>query len=338
MEINPLKYLTAKRSWNIAKVVSSFVVSIITRKPVVWGMPVSFSIEPTNYCNLNCPECPSGLGELTRPLGLLKIDDFRKFIDQIKDTGFYIQLYFQGEPYINKNLPAMIKYAHANNIYVSVSTNGLLVSEKNVDMILENAPDKLIFSIDGIDENTYRNYRVGGTFKKADSGLKLLLKRKNELKKKKPFVELQFIVMKQNEHQVEDVFKYGEDAGVDKVVLKTMQVSSYDNAVRFLPVNQKYSRYIISQGSLKIKNKLRNHCFALWRTSVMTWDGKIVPCCFDKDANYELGLLANQSFKEIWLSTPYREFRKGVLDNRKGLDICTNCTEGLKINIMRIEN
>lgn len=301
-------------------------------------MPVSYSIEPTNYCNLQCPECPSGLGELTRPLGLLKLNDFKDFIDQIRSKGFYIQLYFQGEPYINKNLPQMIKYAQENNVYVSISTNGLLISNKNADVILENAPDKLIFSIDGLDEETYQNYRVGGTFKKADSGLKLLLKRKNELGRKRPFIELQFIVMKQNEHQIETVLEYGKEAGVDKVVLKTMQVSSYENGLRFLPKSQKYSRYNIHDGKIEIKNKLRNHCFALWRTSVMTWDGKIVSCCFDKDAKYELGNLKNLPFEKIWKSDLYNEFRKGILDNRKGLDICNNCTEGLKINIMQIEN
>ncbi len=323
---------------NVVQVISSFVVSIIIRKPVVWGMPVSFSIEPTNLCNLQCPECPSGLGELTRPLGLLKLDDFKNFIDQIKQTGFYVQLFFQGEPYINKNLPAMIRYARENKVYVSISTNGLLISQKNVDTILKDAPDKLIFSIDGLNEETYQNYRVGGTFKTADSGLKLLLKRKEELKKKIPFVELQFIVMKQNEHQVDEVLKYGEDVGVDKVVLKTMQVSSFENAMRFLPSNKNYSRYILSDGKVKIKNKLKNHCFALWRTSVMTWDGKIVPCCFDKDADFELGNLKNHTFQEIWKSDAYRKFRLGILNNRKGLEMCTNCTEGLKMNIMQIES
>jgi radical SAM protein with 4Fe4S-binding SPASM domain len=88
---------------------------------------------------------------------------------------------------------------------------------------------------------------------------------------------------------------------------------------------------------VKIKNKLKNHCFALWRTSVITWDGKVVPCCFDKDANFELGVLNGKTMKEIWLSEPYQNFRQGVLNNRKGLDMCTNCTEGLKINILELE-
>ena len=337
MEINLVKYFTLRRAINVLKIVGSFGISRITRKPVVWGMPVSYSIEPTNHCNLKCPECPSGLGALTRPLGLLKLDDFKNWIDQIKNTGFYVQLFFQGEPYINKQLPEMIRYAQSQNVYISISTNGHFVNEKNVDLVVENAPDKLIFSVDGLDEESYQKYRVGGTFAQADEGLRLLVKRKKELGKKKPFIEFQFIVMKQNEDQLDKVLEYGKDVGIDKVVFKTMQISSYDNALKFLPKNNKYRRYIVEDGTYRIKNKLKNHCFALWRTSVITWDGKVVPCCFDKDAEFELGLLNGKSFSDIWHSEEYNTFRRGVLDNREGLDMCTNCTEGLKINIMEIE-
>ncbi len=165
----------------------------------------------------------------------------------------------------------------------------------------------------------------------------MVVKKRNELGKKKPFVEFQFIVMKQNEHLLDDVIKYGKDTGVDKVVFKTMQVSSYENALHFLPANQKYSRYKINNGTVKIKNELKDHCFALWRTSVITWDGTVVPCCFDKDANFALGELKENSMENIWLSEPYQNFRQGVLNNRKGLSMCANCTEGLKINILEIE-
>ena len=337
MEINILKYLTAKRALNSLKIILSFNLSRMIRRPIVWGMPISYSIEPTNHCNLKCPECPSGLGVLTRPLGLLNFNDFKNWIDQIKDTGFYVQLYFQGEPYINKHLPEMIKYAKTNNVYISISTNGHFVNEKNVDLVLENAPDKLIYSVDGLDEESYQKYRVGGTFKQADEGLRLLINRKKELKKSKPYVEFQFIVMKQNEHQLDEVRKYCDEVGVDKLVFKTMQISSYENAIKFLPTNPKYRRYLVKDEKFSIKNKMKNHCFALWRTSVITWDGKVVPCCFDKDAEYTLGILNGKSFSDIWTSKQYQNFRQSVLDNRKQNNICTNCTEGLKVNIFEIE-
>ena len=319
---------------NALKIFISFQISKIVRKPVVWGKPLTFSIEPTNFCNLECPECPSGLGALTRPLGLLKFENFKNIIDQIYEHCFYIQLFFQGEPYINKELPEMIKYARSKNIYVSISTNGLLINEKKVDIVLKNAPDKLIFSIDGLDERSYQNYRIGGTFKDADAALRLFIKKEREKNLKKPFVEFQFIVMKQNEDQIEKVFSYGKEVGVDNVVLKTMQLSSYENAQHFLPENQEYRRYTVINGKLKMKGNIKNHCFALWRTSVVTWDGKIIPCCFDKDAKYELGLLNGNTFNEIWKSEKYYKFRNSILQNRNGIDMCTNCSEGLKINIV----
>lgn len=337
LEINILKYFTLKRLLNAAGIILSFNISRLLRKPLIWGMPISYSIEPTNHCNLKCPECPSGLGSLTRPLGLLNLIDFKAWIDQIKDTGFYVQLFFQGEPYINKNLPEMIRYAQHNKVYISISTNGHFINEKNVDQVLKNAPDKLIYSVDGLDEESYQKYRVGGTFKQADEGLRLLLKRRNELKLNKPYVEFQFIVMKQNEHQLEEVRKYCIEVGVDKLVFKTMQISSYENALKFLPSNPKYRRYKIDDHSFAIKNKMKNHCFALWRTSVIAWDGKVVPCCFDKDAEYTLGILNGKSFYDIWKSEHYQKFRQSVLNNRQSNKICTNCTEGLKVNIFEIE-
>lgn len=178
MEINLLKYFTIKRFFNAVQILFSFTLSRILKKAIVMGMPLSFSIEPTNHCNLKCPECPSGLGSLTRPLGLMNASFFKELIDEISSTGFYVQLFFQGEPYINKKLPQLIKYAQERRMYVSISTNGHFINDKNVDLVLDNAPDKLIFSIDGLDEESYRNYRVGGTFAQVDKGLRLLTERK----------------------------------------------------------------------------------------------------------------------------------------------------------------
>ena len=300
-------------------------------------MPLSYSIEPTNHCNLKCPECPSGLGSLTRPLGLMNLSFFKKLIDEISSTGFYVQLFFQGEPFINKGLPQLIKYAQGRRMYVSIGTNGHFINDKNVDSVLDNAPDKLIFSVDGLDEKSYRNYRVGGTFAQVNKGIRLLTERKKDLRLKIPFVELQFIVMRQNEHLMDKVIEYGKDAGVDKVVFKTMQISSYENALHFLPQIKKYRRYELKNGTFTVSGKLKDHCFALWRTSVITWDGKVVPCCFDKDAEFEFGTVNGRSFQSIWTSEKYNSFRQGLLIDRRGMNMCSNCTEGIKVNILEVE-
>ena len=249
-----------------------------------------------------------------------------------------MQLFFQGEPYLNKKLGEMIEYAQSKNIYVSVSTNGNLISANNINNLMEHAPDKIIFSLDGLDEESYQNYRVGGTFKKADDALQLLVEAKRKLNLRKPFVELQFIVMKQNEHLIDEVKAYSQKRFVDRLVFKTMQISSQESALKFLPTKSEYSRYILKNGNYEIKGTQKDHCFALWRTAVITWDNKMVPCCFDKDANYVFGNLNEYSVGEIWKSELYQNFRKGVLKNRKGNSMCNNCTEGLKVNIFQMEN
>lgn len=334
MEFNLFKFLTISRFYNLLKIFVSYLLSNLTKRVIVWGYPITFSIEPTNRCNLKCPECPSGTGTLTRPLGLLDVKKFEEIIDQIKEFTFYIQLFFQGEPFINKNIYKMINYARKNNIYISISTNGLLLNDNNINELLKSPPDKLIFSIDGMSQNTYEKYRVGGEFKKVSESLENLLKFKKEKKLKLPYIELQFIAMKQNEHEIEDVIKFGKLIGVDKVLIKSMQVSSYESAVEYLPENKKYSRYYIKNGELLFKNKLKNRCFAVWRTSVITWDGIVSPCCFDKDAKYKFGNIFVEKFKDIWTNNKYTNFRKAIIKNRKGINICTNCTEGLNMNLI----
>jgi radical SAM protein with 4Fe4S-binding SPASM domain len=61
---------------------------------------------------------------------------------------------------------------------------------------------------------------------------------------------------------------------------------------------------------------------------VITWDGRVVPCCFDKDAHHVLGDLGKQSFREVWNSDAYNAFRATLLRSRSDIDMCRNCSEG----------
>jgi len=304
------------------------------KKPLIWGMPAAYSIEPTNLCNLKCPECPSGAGTLTRKLGSMNYENFVSIIDQIKDTALYLQLFFQGEPYLNKELTKMIAYARKSKLYVSVSTNGLMFTGKNIDEILKSPPDKLIFSLDGLDEKSYQNYRVGGTFRGADESLRMLINKRNEFKNKLPFVEIRFLVMKQNEHLIEQAKEYAEGAGANRIYFKSMQVYSLESANKLLPTKVKFNRYKVNENSFKIKSEFHNYCFALWKTCVVTWQGDVVPCCFDKDALFKISNVLDGHLSTIWTSENFNKFRLKVLTSRRNVDMCTNCTEGLKVNIL----
>jgi len=331
--INFLSKLTLRRTANGLKVLSSYYLSKWKKKPVQWGYPVSISFEPTTSCNLRCPECPSGLRAFTRPTGMLKKDFFRETIDQLSGELLYLVFYFQGEPYLNPQFLEMVQYASSRKIYTATSTNAHYLTDANARRTVESGLDRLIISIDGTTQETYAQYRVGGQLQKVLEGAERIVKWKKELKSRTPFIIFQFLVVRHNEHQIEDVKKLAKEIGVDQVRLKTAQVYDYENDPNgLIPMNTKYSRYKKdADGRNFFRGNNANHCWRLWHDPVITWDGAVVPCCFDKDAQHKLGDLKQQSFKELWHNPEYHNFRTQVLKSRKNIDICANCSEGVKV-------
>lgn len=331
--INLLSKLTFKRFWNGLKVYTSFRLARMLKKPIQWGMPISISFEPTTSCNLRCPECPSGLREFTRPTGMLQKDFFMETIDEISPELLYLIFYFQGEPYLNPKFLEMVQYAHQKGIYTATSTNAHYLTDENARKTVESGLDRLIISIDGTSQDVYQQYRVGGKLEKVIEGAKNIVKWKKELKSKTPFVFFQFLVVKPNEHQISAIKQLGKEIGVDQVRLKTAQVYNYEeDPNQLIPSNKKYSRYKTgADGKMKVKSGLKNYCWKLWHANVITWDGLVVPCCFDKDAMHQLGNLKTQSFRETWKNSNYHQFRTELLNSRKNIDICSNCSEGLSV-------
>ena len=330
--INFLSKLTPRRIWNAIKVVSSFYYTKWTGRPVQWGMPFTISMEPTTACNLRCPECPSGLRAFSRPTGNLKEDFFRNTIDEVADLLMYLIFYFQGEPYINPNFLDMVAYAHQKGIYTITSTNGHFLNDENAKKTIESGLDRLIISVDGTTQEVYENYRKEGKLENVLKGASNVVKWKKKLNSKTPHIIFQFLVVRPNEHQIPEIYKLADEIGIDEVKLKTAQVYDYLNGNPLIPTIDKYARYQKqSDGTYKVKNELLNHCWKLWHSCVITWDGLVVPCCFDKDAEHRLGDLKQRSFKTIWQNGSYHKFRSDLLKGRDQIDICTNCTEGCKV-------
>lgn len=331
--INFFSKITWRRTLNMVKVYGSYQLSKWTKKNIQWGLPVSISFEPTTSCNLRCPECPSGLRAFSRPTGMLHKDFFRQTIDQLASELTYLVFYFQGEPYLNPDFLNMVSYAASKKIYTATSTNAHYLNEANARRTVESGLDRLIISIDGTTQDVYRQYRVGGQLPKVLEGAANIVKWKKELKSKTPFVIFQFLVVRHNEHQIEEVQRLAKEIGVDQVRLKTAQVYDYENDPnQLIPLNNKYSRYKKDKnGKMKFKGNNQNHCWRLWHDPVITWDGSVVPCCFDKDAQYKLGSLKHETFKELWHNKEYQQFRSKILDSRKNIDICANCSEGVKV-------
>ncbi len=329
--LNLLRCFTPRRAWNLIRVFASFQLSVLTSRSIVWGSPYTLTIEPTNRCNLKCPECPSGNGQMVRPLGLMSIERFNAIVDEISGEVFYLQLFFQGEPFINNELLEMVRYARSRHIYVAISTNAHYLRQEVIENILDAGLDRLIVSIDGLTQDVYEEYRVGGSLDRVLDALhRLAAARRSRGRRHRTEVILQMLVTKQTEAHITALRELASSVDAS-VALKTIQVYSVEGARRFLPDDPAWSRYEIVDGELQIKATMKNRCVRLWERSVITWDGTVVPCCFDKNAEYPLGSLEESTFEEIWTSKSYHDFRNAILTNRRGIDMCRNCTEGLKI-------
>jgi radical SAM protein with 4Fe4S-binding SPASM domain len=268
---------------------------------------------------------------MVRPLGMMNLDRFRSIVDSIHKDVFYLQLFFQGEPFINNQLVDMIAYARSKRIFVSISTNAHFLRREIVDALLRVKLDRLIVSIDGLTQEVYEEYRVGGSLRKVHEALAHVDQARQAAGGSATTeLTLQLLVSRQNENQLPSLRTLARKHNAD-VALKTMQVYSIESAERFLPRDDRYSRYRIEDGVLMPKSGLHNRCVRLWERSVITWDGVVVPCCFDKNAEYPLGNINENSFDEVWQSEKYDDFRNRVLTGRRDIPICRNCTEGLRI-------
>lgn len=330
--LNFLSKASPSRVWNAAKVVSSYYYSRWSGKAVQWGLPIAISFEPTTSCNLRCPECPSGLRSFTRPTGMLQDEVFKKVIDEISPSLWYLIFYFQGEPYLHPRFTELVKYASAKGMYTATSTNAHYLTDEHARKTVESGLDRLIISIDGTTQEVYEQYRIGGKLEKVLEGTRNIVAWKKKLKSTTPHIIFQFLVVKPNEHQIAEVQQLARELGVDEVGLKTAQVYDYEGGNDLIPTIEKYARYQRkADGRWAIKNRLFNHCWKLWHSCVITWDGAVVPCCFDKDAEHKMGTITDNTFQQLWQNESYGQFRASVLRSRSEIEMCKNCTEGTKV-------
>lgn len=329
-QLEIVSYLDRKKLKNLIRLRISFFKSKWQKKVKHKGRPFSISIEPTTACNLGCPECPSGLKKFTRPTGKLNIEMNRKIIDELKETLLYITYYFQGEPFLNKDFFEMLTYANAHNIYTATSTNAHFLTEEACVKVIDSGLNKLIISLDGLDQKTYETYRIGGDVSKVLTGLDTLYK----LKEKRgfgPHIVVQFIVFKSNEHQLDLLNDLSKKYPKSEFKIKAAQFYEFENGNDLMPSDEKYARYKKVNGKFQIINELQNSCWRMWSSCVFTWDGKLVPCCFDKDAHHIMGDLQLESFDAIWTNARLNQFRKMVFTDRSQIEICKNCSEGSKV-------
>jgi radical SAM protein with 4Fe4S-binding SPASM domain len=311
---------------NILFAGASYLRSSVTGNPIIDCMPVSAGVELTNNCNLNCPECSSGSGKMKRDRGFMDIELFNRFYKELSPYLINLNLYFQGEPMLHPQFFSFIR--NSINTHTIVSTNGHFLSVENSERIVRTGLNKLIISLDGIDQNTYSVYRKSGEVDTVLEGIKNVSDAKRRCNSSLK-IEIQFLVNRLNENQIPQIRQFADKVKAS-LNLKSMQIINKDDIGFWLPSRHRFRRYKMKNGEYVLKNSLPDRCARLWFNPVITWDGKVIPCCFDKNAEYVMGDLNHDSFREIWNGTKFRIFRKSILSGRHMNEICRNCTSGLR--------
>ncbi len=311
---------------NYLNIVFRYCLSRLTGRVFVAGFPFAFSAEASAKCNLECPECLVGSGKTKRDKLFMDNYIFEKILEEASRKSFYINLYFQGEPFLNRQLFEFISKAKEKKFYTVVSTNGHFLENNNSEKLILSGLDKLVVSIDGISEETYRHYRKNGQFNRVITGIRELTRQKEKMKAKHPFIILQFLVHRKNEHELKHLVSFAKQLDFDSVQTKTMQFASSEAIESLSPTQKKYRRYKkCSNGKWHVKKKQSGACFRLWSQVVITSDGNVVPCCYDKKPDHIAGNIKEKSIGNIWINENLNGLRKNLLDKKTLPEICNNC-------------
>ncbi|MDQ7778260.1 MAG: radical SAM protein [Planctomycetota bacterium] len=294
--------------------------------------PTVAIIDPTNVCNLHCPLCATGSGKSDHPKGMMDEAHFGSIIDSLGPYLYELHLYNWGEPLLNRRLPELVKYAKAHSparIFVSSNLNTL--SEEMATGLIESGVDELTVAADGISEETYQKYRVGGSFEKVLTNLKALIAKRaaraerlgakppldgKDGKKLKPKIIFRFMVMKHNAHEIEKARAMAAELGVNfrkKTVRVDMGDFSEGNIFEkiekqkeWLPDETELNRYKKHDERL---GKLRV-CKDLWTRTFISWDGAVTPCCNVYATGDFFAASFDPDFRKIWNGPAYKAARE----------------------------
>jgi len=299
-----------------------------------YGRPVSITIEPTNICNLRCPVCETGAGILDRKPQLMTYEEFTQIINKVGLSANHVMLYYMGEPFLNKEIYRMIRYARNMGLYVMTCTNGDVVDP---EALYESGINLVSFQIGGVTQATHSIYRINSNLATIIDHVSRYLEiiRLRGRKDREHQVELGFIVMRHNEGEIQEFLRMAERIGVDRKNIISPCVRTPQQGRDFLPQSDEHWIYerkkFAEGGSLSPKkNYPENSCPWLYYSITIQVDGHVVPCCRDPLGRQIVGNLLEQSLEEVWNGPRLRKFREAVFSHQAGVDICRLCPgEGL---------
>lgn len=291
--------------------------NMVLRREAVKNYPVKAYIEPTLFCNLRCPACPTGLQLGLRPSTSIDVDVFKSAIDEVGDYLFELWMYNWGEPLLHKQTPEMIRYAKDKGIEkIRLSTNlSIPLTDDYIERFVRSGLDVLIVSLDGTTQDTYSKYRIRGEIDLVHRNMLRIQEAKTRLGLSKPNIVWQFLVFKHNEHQMKQAQANYRNWGADSIYFYGAEMPFEENAAGFEPstipeYNQYHPDHPLQRERKRYKASGKS-CSWLYGVFVLNPTGKVSSCCSVVDQADDFGEYSpRDGFFQVWNSPRFRQARR----------------------------
>jgi len=282
---------------------------LVNKTHHVTRFPIHLDIESTNACNLKCAMCPHGLDSFEMKKGFFDYEVYQKLVPEFAREGLCsLKLSMRGEPLLHPRLADMVRLAKdAGVVETMINTNGLLLDEGKIRDLYKAGLDYLIISIDGATAETYNGIRRGGDFNRLVSNIEAAVAIRDEMRLKKPLIRLQYVLMPENEHEVDTYLGMWQDK------------------VDIMTVNRYSDRGAGDKKRFPYSPIGRSNCYHPWRRLSVNWNGDAKMCCGDWEDRCVLGNVKETSISDIWHGDIFNRYRK--LLKREELDKIACCKE-----------
>lgn len=299
------------------------------------GLPYVLTLDPSSYCNLRCPFCPTGQRNKRRSHANMPLDRFKHVMDELGPNLFYLDLFNWGEPFINNDLMPIIEYIRPFKIFSNVSTHfDIKMTDALAERIVSSGLSRLIISADGASQETYERYRIGGNLENVLHNLKTVSAAKQRASSATPQIVWRFLVFRHNEHEIDHAKCLAEEMGA-MFDLASPYIPVAEQQYRdWVPTTPKFNKYgFAAAASDPIELPQLDHatnggvCDWLWMSAAINANGSVSPCCGIWEEQYDFGTIDEHGFVQVWNNQTFqaaRIFMKTGISPSPGL-ICEKC-------------
>ena len=301
--------------------------NLIYRRPHTWTWPVHIHTELTNYCDLKCKVCPTGIGTLDRQPAAIDPALFERLMNEIGPYLLTTSLWGWGEPLLHPQLDDILRITQNRGVITFLSTNGQNFNdEKVLQALIKYPPTYLIVCIDGITDETNSAFRVGAKLAPVLTGVRRLAQMKREKGLQLPILHFRYIVMKHNEHELPQLTEFAAENQFDMLTIRTLSIIDAPENIHdeLMPTEEELRAY----GYRDSKRISRTDfiCEKAFIFPAVFADGTVIACDQDYNAQQPYGSLADgSSFADIWWSKRAAEVRRTIRDKPDSFSFCKNC-------------